>query len=274
MVSSPQATTTETTMEEPVAAAWNKHTMVEGLPAWLRKPVLSLLTALRKARYGGTGRLCPVCGTGSSRFRVCGDPRHRNLQCVHCGSLARMRALWLFLQRRTDLFDGRATKLLHVAPEACFRDRLAEALGDGYLSADLKNPAALVEMDVTAIPRPEGHFDAILCSHVLEHVADDRKAMKEFFRVLAPGGWAVLLVPITGDVTFEDPSIVSPAARKRAFGQFDHVRAYGLDFAERLRHAGFAVEIFTVGNLFAEDEVERMGLRSADDKLFFCQKPL
>src|SRR5262249_12426105 len=77
--------------------------------------------------------------------------------------------------------------------------------------------------------------------HVLEHVPDDRRAMREFYRVLKPGGWAILLVPITVERTFEDPAVVDPAERLRLFGQEDHVRRYGPDYGDRLSEAGFAV---------------------------------
>jgi len=96
---------------------------------------------------------------------------------------------------------------------------LGNQLNDGYLTADLSNPKAMVKMDITDIQYPDESFDVIYCSHVLEHVPDDRKAMQEFFRVLKKDGWAVLLVPIVGELTFEDPSIVDPVERTKIFGQ-------------------------------------------------------
>ena len=70
-----------------------------------------------------------------------------------------------------------------------------------YISADLESHLAVVKVDITNILYEDNSFDVILCSHVLEHVIDDQKAMRELFRVLKPGGWAILQVPIPADMT-------------------------------------------------------------------------
>ncbi|MEO8348179.1 MAG: class I SAM-dependent methyltransferase, partial [Acidobacteriota bacterium] len=116
--------------------------------------------------------------------------------------------------------------MLHFTPERLFEKRLKRQKNIEYVSADLSRPRAMVHADITAIPFPKNSFDVILCSHVLAHVADDRKAVRELFRVLNSGGWAVLLVPVDSrrDETFEDPAVVAPADRERLFGQADHVR--------------------------------------------------
>jgi len=100
-------------------------------------------------------------------------------------------------------------------------------------------------MDITKIQYPDNSFDAILCHHVLEHIPDYRKALEELFRVLKPGGWAIIQVPIEPDrkETYQDESVTSPSERERLFGQADHVRKYGRDFILRLHHAGFPVQI-------------------------------
>jgi SAM-dependent methyltransferase len=182
--------------------------------------------------------------------------------------------VWLFFQRKTNLFDGTAKKFLHVAPESCLEPRLKRLLKDGYLTADLMNPRVMIKMDITDIQYPDESFDVIYCSHVLEHVLDDRKAMSEFYRVLRSDGWAVILVPVTADVTFEDPSITTPQGRLEAFGQDDHVRRYGPDYIDRLRDAGFLVEKFDPKDLADEQEIIRMGLTSDSGSIYFCRKPL
>jgi ubiquinone/menaquinone biosynthesis C-methylase UbiE len=126
-----------------------------------------------------------------------------------------------------------------------------------------------IRMDITNIPLLNGSCGAIYCSHVLEHVPDDRKALREFKRVLAPQGWALLCVPITADVTFEDPSITSPQERLRLFGQDDHVRRYGPDFNNRLQEAGFMVEKIAPQDL-SSHEVTTMGLTNAGE-VFLCK---
>ena len=192
--------------------------------------------------------------------------------CTRCGALERHRFLWIYLDRCTDLFDGRPKRMLHVAPERCFEPRLKKRLGENYITADLINPHAMVRMDITDIQYPDESFDIICCSHVLEHVLDDRLAMREFYRVLKPKGWAILLVPITADETFEDPSIIDRRERLKLFGQEGHVRRYGPDYVDRLREAGFKVTINKVSDLFERDDAIFMGLNRTSGEIYFCTK--
>lgn len=248
------------------------RTRVSTLPEWVKKPLRRLRDLAGPLLYHGRGRECPVCGKSSRRFRRSGIVPREDAQCVHCGALERHRFSWLFLHERTDLFDGKPKRMLHVAPEACFEPRFKERLRDGYLSADLSNHRTMVKMDITDIQYPDQSFDVIYCSHVLEHVPDDKQAMKEFYRVLKKNGWAILLVPITSEKTYEDPTIVDLKERLEAFGQADHVRRYGPDYVDRLREAGFIVEIIKVGDLVNSNQAERMGLTSASGEIYFCTK--
>jgi predicted SAM-dependent methyltransferase len=191
---------------------------------------------------------------------------------MHCGALERHRLVWLYLKERTDLFDGKPRKMLHVAPEAVFKQLFARLLGEGYLTADLNDPAAMVKMDITEIGYPVNSFDVVYCSHVLEHVPDDRKAMREFHRVLKPGGWAMLLVPIVAGETQEDMSITDPAERARVYGQADHVRNYGADFIDRLEEAGFAVTMTDASDLCSDSQRREMGITEAAGEIFYCIK--
>jgi SAM-dependent methyltransferase len=129
-----------------------------------------------------------------------------------------------------------------------------------------------VVFDLAQTPLPADVFDAVICIHVLEHVAGDRKAICEIFRVLRPGGWAMISVPIRVDkATFEDPTITSPEARKKAFGEKTHMRTYGADFVDRLREPGFTIETYKATDV--EDALmEKYGLRD-DEVIFFCTKP-
>jgi SAM-dependent methyltransferase len=237
-----------------------------------RKSLWLLRDVVRAVPYRGKGRLCPVCGKSSRRFRQFGTVPREDAQCVHCGALERNRLLWLFLQRKTDLFDGRPKKMLHVAPESCFELRFKDRLGGDYLTADLFSPRAMVKMDITDIQYANESFDVIYCSHVLEHVLDDKQAMREFFRVLKKNGWAILLVPIFSEITFEDPSIIKPKERLKFYGHEDHVRLYGLDYADRLRESGFTVEITQICDLVNEKEAVEMGLTLFSGEIYYCTK--
>ena len=248
------------------------RSIVSRLPDWAKTPLRRFRDIVRQAPYYGRGRLCPVCGKSSRRFRQAGIVPREDAQCVHCGALERHRFLWLFFQRKTVLFDGMPKTMLHVAPEPCIESILKKRLGGDYLTADLVNPRAMVKMDITDIQYANQSFDVIYCSHVLEHVLDDKQAMREFFRVLKNDGWAILLVPIISEKTFEDSSIIDPQERLRVFGQEDHVRNYGPDYVERLRDAGFTVGITKVGDLASSHEIKTMGLTAASGEIYYCTK--
>ena len=243
------------------------------LPKWAKKPLRRFRDVIRDMPYYyGKGRICPVCGKSSRKFHQFGIIPREDAQCAHCGALERHRFLWLFLQQKTNIFDDTPKKMLHVSPEPCLDSRFKKQLNGDYLTADLFSSNAMVKMNITDIQYPDQSFDVIYCSHVLEHVHDDKKAIMEFFRVLKKDGWAILLVPITSEKTFEDSSIVDPKERLKVFGQEDHVRRYGPDYIDRLRCASFNVEVFKVSDLVDRNDAVKRGLTSASGDIFYCTK--
>jgi SAM-dependent methyltransferase len=200
---------------------------------------------MSRRRIAGFGGLCPRCRS---------HPRHRAI---------------VLLLERGELPRGR---LLHFAPEPLFDRFFAERREFDRVTADLYAPADL-RLDITQMDLPDESFELILCSHVLEHVPDDRAAMAELRRVLRPGGLCLVLTPYRSDrPTYEEPSITEPLDRMVAFGQQDHVRIYGSDLAERLRGAGFEVEDRTPAELFESETVERCEL-DPNEHLFLCRVP-
>jgi SAM-dependent methyltransferase len=223
-----------------------------------------------KILYFGWARYCPVCRSRLRSFRPSGYVRRPDARCPVCRSLERHRLVWVFFGCNTNLFDGASKRMLHIAPERVFEARFRRISGLDYLTADLYNPRAMVKMDITDIQYPDGSFDVVYCSHVLEHVSDDRRAMRELSRVLKADGWAVILVPITAGKTFEDPSVTDPSERERLFGQRDHVRRYGPDVKDRLGEAGFSVRLFDAVEVVGEASVIKLGVK--DSQVFFCEK--
>lgn len=194
--------------------------------------------------YAGRGVECPVCGRRFRKFMPYGYTVQReNALCPSCLALERHRLLWLYLKNETGFFTETA-RMLHVAPEYCFIKRFGRLPNLDYVTADLESPLAKVKMDIQAIPFGDATFDIIFCNHILEHVPDDRLAMREMYRVMRPGGWGIVLSPVNPqrETTYEDPSIIDPVERERHFGQKDHVRDYGLDFGQRLSEAGFRMQ--------------------------------
>ena len=217
--------------------------------------------------YVGRGRECPVCGTRRRKFLPYGYVTSRdNALCPNCLSLERHRLLWLWLQRESDLFESRP-RLLHVAPEVCLMRHLRRTYAGGgnredYVTADLESPLADLHFDIQQIPLADESFDVIFCNHIMEHVEDDRRAMSELYRVMRRGGWGVILSPVelTRATTFEDDSITDEAERTRIFGQYDHRRVYGRDYADRLREVGFEVEDLDYAASLTPDERARFAL--------------
>ena len=221
------------------------------------------MRVFRRIVHGGWQRRCTCCGASLRQFRPYGDPVRVNAECPVCWSLERHRLAWMYLAPR--LRPG--MRLLHLAPEEALVPRLRAILGAGHLTADLAQGAD-VRADFTHLPFRGGAFDVVYACHVLEHIVDDREALRETYRVLVPGGWAFLPVPIRGAITFENSDIATPAARREAFGQHDHVRYYGADFGERLAAAGFRVARLP----YAWDprEEQRLGLR--DEPLWIATR--
>lgn len=227
----------------------------------IRRVAGALSLRARTARHRGDAVACPVCEHRFDRFK---DDRNRpNALCWRCGSQERHRAQWLLLERRPELLRDAAT-VLHFAPEWCLRRRLSAIGGLRYVTADLDGAGVDLQLDITALDLPDGAFDLVICSHVLEHVPDDAAAMRELARVLGPTGVAFVQVPFrAGAATDEDPG-ADADERLRRFGQADHVRWYGDDFEDRLRAAGLEVCRVTPGDLLDADLARTLGIALAE----------
>lgn len=222
-------------------------------------------TGLRIAGWflRGTGSTCGICGRSYRRFLPYGRLRAReNALCPGCLSLERHRLIWLYLKSKTDFFK-RPLDVLHIAPEQCFIGPFTRQHGERYVTADLESPWAKVHMDIHKMPFPDASFDAVLCNHVLEHVADDIQAMREIHRVLKPGGWAILQIPFFRPVpehTFSDDSVTDVREREKLFGQSDHVRRYGNDYADRILSSGLQPESESFAFSLTEKECREGGI--------------
>lgn len=221
------------------------------------------------AELRGLGKYCPVCESDFGHFLPFGLDRRKSALCPGCGSLERHRFLWLYLTRTPGLLRSRRS-VLHIAPEGCIRRRIEALPGIRYLAADRYQENAL-PMDVTALPLPDRSVDLVICSHVLEHVGDDRAALRELARVLRPRGVAIIMVPL--DLrrnTVEDDSAATAAQRLAAFGHPYHVRICGRDYGNRMAAAGFDVRRIDSAALSAH---RRRYHRINKTSLFDCRLP-
>ena len=235
-------------------------------------PVVGLL-------YLGKGKQCPLCGCQRRKLLPYGyvTPRE-NALCPNCLSLERHRLLWLWLVRESDIGRGAMAlpKMLHIAPEVALMRKFKKMYAstpDRYVTADLESPLADMHFDVQHIPLEAESFDAVICNHIMEHVEDDGKALRELYRILRRGGWGVILSPVEleREKTFEDDTITDPAERTRIFGQYDHRRIYGRDYAARLREAGFEVYDIDYKNELSKAEQELYAL-PADHLYIVCKQ--
>lgn len=219
----------------------------------------------------GNDVICPVCNHSYKKFLPYGRIARENALCPNCLALERHRLMWLFLQKKTNFFTAKL-KVLHIAPEHCFIDRFEALPNLEYITADLESPLAKVKMDVHNIPFGDNSFDVVFCNHVMEHVEDDLLACSEINRVLKNDGWGIIQSPVYDlDETLEDKTITDPAERERIFGQRDHVRKYGNDYAARLRKSGIGIE----EDLFVKElpaEVIKKHSLPEKEIIFVCKK--
>jgi SAM-dependent methyltransferase len=223
----------------------------------MRRPATRGL--LSRVVYAGRRVNCPCCDSSYRAFAAMwGRP---NRLCWNCGALERHREIALLLRRRPHLLRP-GLRILHIAPEPALRRLLLESEPVEYVTADLDAPGVDLNFDLTAAPLDDDSFDVILCNHVLEHIPDDRAALSELKRMLAPGGWSLVLTPIHRDLTVEDPTLADPQERLRRFGQVDHVRRYGWDYLDRLAAAGFAVEVVRLDEELPPGAIDHHQLRN------------
>ena len=201
------------------------------------KPILKILM------YGNKFT-DPIDGNTFRAFLPYGYNKIRNnVLSPSTYSLERHRLLWLYLKNETSFFKAKL-KVLHFAPESALMNQFKKLKNLSYDTIDLNSPIADIKADICDLPFLDNSYDFILCNHVLEHIVDDNKAIRELYRVLKKNGIGIFQVPIdyNRDTTFEDFSVTNKKERNKLFGQYDHVRIYVLDFFDRLQKAGFSVE--------------------------------
>lgn len=265
------------------------------VPFWLGKKLRGAYQKILGQVYKGSSYYCPYCQHSFKKMlpdgfdlpiitdkQIIGAGRRDNCTCPRCFSKDRDRLIFLYLKNKTDLFEGHY-KLLHIAPEAWMKE-LFQRIPNLHYTSGVKEAENMGyyydrmtrEMDITDLEMKNNLYDVIICNHVLEHVTDDILAMEELYRVLKPGGWAILQVPISPimEESYEDYDIISDVSREKYFGQFDHVRIYGQDYFTRLRSVGFKVERHhPIKDNWNIPEIEKFAL-NPEEELIVANKPL
>ena len=225
-----------------------------------------LITPILRIIFHGKKYTDPIDGSNYSKFLPYGYKTIRkNALCPGTLSLERHRLLWLYLEKETNFLNSNL-KVLHVAPEQVFYKKFKKLKNWEYFTFDLNSPIADIKGDLTSTNFKDESFDLIICNHVLEHIEDDKSALNEIYRILKYNGISILQVPtnVKRKNTFEDSSIKSKNQREKYFGQYDHVREYGLDFKDRVEQAGFEVEMINYSTKISQDLVIKYGLMKDD----------
>lgn len=226
----------------------------------------SVRRVYRRITYSGSGVRCLVCDKEFKAWLR----RSNTGRCPSCNSSTRHKIAAIYLSNLQRKGELKGKKFLFFAPDPGLQ-HLLRSWDVDVLTTDLSAPHVDLHADITALPMPDNSYDVILISHVLEHIPEDRAAMRELFRVLAPGGIALVQVPISdAPFTDEDPSVTDPKIRKLRWGLEDHVRLYGRDLVDRLEKAGFQVEEMRLAQDMSDEELKRYGLWN--DLLFVCHK--
>ena len=210
--------------------------------------------------FKGNNVECPVCEKKFKKFLPYGynDYQRENVLCPYDLTLERHRLMWVYLKTKSNFFTDNL-KVMHIAPEQCFYKLFRNQKNLDYTTGDLESPLADLHFDLHKIPLEDNQYDVIFCNHVMEHVDNDIQCMQELLRIMKPGGWGILQVPMdtTRDTTYEDPTITDPKERQKHFWQYDHVRLYGTNYPDVLRSAGFEVEEYDYRKELDEETYNR-----------------
>lgn len=243
------------------------------------REVLISMTDKTHNDFSDKNVVCPICGWNGEKFLPCGIIIRENDLCPRCNSLEKHRLYYLYLLNKINI--NKKLKVCHFAPEKSITDFFGLFKNIEYISCDIEPGRAMCIQDITSITFDDNSFDIIFCSHVLEHIEDDIKAMKELNRILKPYGFAILQVPYAGmkfgytnielDTTYEDFSITPPEEREKKFSQSDHVRIYEKnDYIKRLNKAGFNVYEDDFSYNLSDNTIKKYGIMY--ETIFYCTK--
>lgn len=238
----------------------------------LRITLRSYLIKAKYPLYLGDTHYCICCDTSFRKFLTKGNVPRENAMCPRCMSLERTRVLDYYLDRELDIYGAFDGKILHIAPEECLQKKFVKKHGDNYIDGDINPALARHMVDLTDIPFEADTFNLIICSHVLGHIPDEEKAMKEMYRVLKPNGILLVLsvLNLESETTYEDDKNQSAEEKLAAYGEHDLVRLHGMDLADRIAQGGFdRVESIDYRLQFSVSDQKRFSLGNGAREIIF-----
>lgn len=270
-----------------------KRTIKKLIPRRLGYFLRRIFLHFRRFIYSGKKYYCPLCQHSyksmlpggfdlpvNKEMKIIGAGRRTNVVCPGCGSTDRDRLLYTYLNNTPGLLKP-FVKTLHIAPEPGLSKYLKSISKIAYKCGVKYHEGFYYDkniqlFDILNLPFENNRFELVVCNHVLEHIDNDKRAMEEIFRVMQPGAKAIVQVPWSPilNETIEDPAITDPKEREKKFGQFDHVRLYGLDYPDRLRKAGFEVDIVTLEQLNIKLDYQHKISIIPNEVIFIAKKPV
>ena len=236
-------------------------------------PVKRVLLNIRAYQYRGDKYFCPCCEQSFKTFlpMTAGASNRDNVVCPGCGVVERHRLLWLYLESQTTLLTN-PHQLLYLAPTDVLQEKLKQYKNISYLSADLESPLSMQHFDIMDIPITNNSFSFIICSHILAHVKNHKKALKELYRILQPGGILILLDDYESrPKTLEYEEVKTPEERKIAYGQSDRWRLFGKDFLSEITSLGFKLTKSDFASSFTKEETIKYRIDKME-KIYSCKK--
>lgn len=206
--------------------------------------------------YAGKSVYCPICDQTFRKFKPAGRSKYKrpNSVCPKCAGRERDRVMHLFFGEKKEILRRKRCRVLHIAPEPCVVPNLRDLSTQQYVSGDLIRDDVLIRFDIQALPFSDQSFEVVYCSHVLQAVEDDDKALAEISRVLSSNGWAILSVPCRGVSTREFHAGGDQEA------PVDFVRIYGSDFTDKLIDTGFNVVSINMQDIVSDEDQRKMCL--------------
>lgn len=222
-----------------------KHITKSIVPKQIIRQYKSSFRSVVYLFYKGNDYACNVC---KAKLKTFIKLPNNDLLCPRCGSLPRTRRLYQILIERKLL----KSKILHFSPPLSLHKKLKQHPNIQYTSSDYEAEfIADMKYDITKIPVEDERYDLFIAYHVLEHIAADRTAMKELFRIVKRGGYGLIQTPFKEGAIYEDSNIKTPEERVKHFGQHDHVRIYSVEgLKNRLQQVGFKVEVISFTEAF------------------------
>ena len=183
--------------------------------------------------HGSWHRVCNICGWHGLAFD--GFAHSESATCPHCGSIARDRYLyWCWTE--TVPYDP-DQRVLETSPrmDQRYQRRMVAVARYTASDYDLSAHKAMIKLDLQDIAMPDGSLDVVLTPHVLEHVPDTARSLAELYRVLAPGGSVLIMIPMPQGVT------AAPTEPEYHGDQTLVYWRFGWDLRDMIEAAGFAV---------------------------------